>query len=60
MRPAIRSGRQRISHIAGDPDGHAGHHDARWNSPTTIKIDTNTDPADGAAAADYDLPQGGR
>jgi hypothetical protein len=44
-------------HLAGDPDGHAGHYDALWNSPTTVKIDNNTDPADAAAAVNYDLPR---
>jgi len=44
-------------HIGGDPDGHAGHYDALWNSPTTVKIDNTTDPADAAAAVNYDLPR---
>lgn len=44
-------------HIAGDPDGHAGHFDALWNSPTTVRIDNTSDPADAAAAVNYDLPR---
>jgi hypothetical protein len=44
-------------HMAMDPDGLAGHVDAVWNTPTTIKIDAQADPAGAALAVNTQLPR---
>ncbi|VXC27444.1 conserved exported hypothetical protein [Microbacterium sp. 8M] len=44
-------------HMQGDPDHLPNHADAIWNSPTSITIDANKDPADATAIVNSELPR---